>query len=209
VRLFHLHIPKCGGISIRKMLAVAHGPIVYVNNAEDWRSKPGAAEARTISGHYMFGLREELGLEGAYFILLREPMARLASLARYIRAHPHHKLHRHLTAPGIGFRELLAEHPGKMSQFRNGQTQLIAGGPDSLEAALANLGRPMVAAGVLEALDEAVAALGRLVELAPAKIAHRNVSEGAGELSDEDVQALRAANANDFELYDRVLNGRL
>jgi hypothetical protein len=208
VRLFHLHIPKCGGISIRKMLARAHGPIVYANSAEEWRGNPDAAEARTISGHYLFGLREELGLEGAYFILLREPMARLVSLDRYIRAQPGHKLHPFLTS-GYGFRQLLEDYPAKMSQFRNGQTQMIAAGPDSLDAALANLSRPMIAAGVLERLDEAVERLGALVELKRAGVPRTNVSEGPSGLSDDDVEVLRAANANDFELYDRVLNGRL
>lgn len=207
--LLHLHIPKCAGVSVRAYLDGAYGPAVAPEDLSVEQPTARARRARTISGHFDFGLHEALGREALYFIVMRDPIARLESLFRYIRAMPAHKHHALLSRPGASLADLYRSAPGRMKLFTNGQARQIAGvdGPGMLETALENSAREDVVIGTLEDLPAALRRLAAKLELKAAEVPTINTTDGARVFDERDRAAAVEQNAADIELY-RIVSGR-
>src|SRR5262245_44849010 len=97
-----LHIPKTGGVTLRRTLKAKYSRIVSVYQPaelgfdvpESLRealtrvplSERGAAQV--VAGHVQYGVHEYIPRECDYITVLREPVARVVSSHNYILGHP-------------------------------------------------------------------------------------------------------------------------
>jgi hypothetical protein len=177
MQVVHIHIPRTGGSSLDNRLTKSRVDV--------------------ISGHFGWGVHPPQ--DGRLFVIvLREPVARAASVYSYIRNKPEHKLHR-LYAIKTPL-ELLETKPGQLS---NGQVVQLSPEKD-LDAALAILARPDVHLMTTERIADGVAALSRRIGIELPPPAHMNTAP-ALDLDPETAGALAEANRLDAALYEAAL----
>lgn len=214
--LLHLHIPKCGGVSIKNFLADEFAGKRFYTYADDAQLNTDladggrAASALAISGHFPWGLHTKIDRPSVYFVLLRNPIDRIASLFDFAGRTSSHPAYATINRPGMTIAELYRDHISPDSQFRNGMVRQISGRDDNdskrhLDAALVNLLSPCCISGALEELPAALDRLRQLLFIGPGLPAATNTSPSRRALSDEDVEAIRAANAQDMKLHAMVL----
>ena len=127
-----LHVPKTGGKTIAAVLRSRYPEeILYLNS--EWEPLEKIDEipleerraARVVTGHLHYGVHEHLPQECDYFTMLREPVARVLSIYRFIRGNPKHWFHDELVSSDMSLEEFVAEagDPG----VDNEQTRLLSG----------------------------------------------------------------------------------
>jgi Sulfotransferase family len=206
-----MHIPKAAGQTLHAILAREYGP------AEILRIEGGIGEthpldperarrARLIVGHVDYGFHKQLDGTTAYITMLRDPVARVLSLCRYVASNPHHRLHNEVTRQTLG--EFVSGQAG-IDEIENGQIRQIAGltggTPDqsTLEQAKSNLSNAFAAVGIVERFDESVILFRRRFGWRPPFYVARNITRETSResLTPEVVNIVRARNALDEELY--------
>lgn len=215
-----VHLPRTGGTTVAKVLdrkyrsRVLHletlwKPLASVGDLPfDER-----AAARVVTGHVHYGVHEYIPRECVYVTMLREPVARIASMYRFIRGNPKHWLHDELVRSEMGLEEFAetAADPG----VDNHQTRLIAGigsgefgqpqselGAEALETAKRNL-RNFGVVGLTERFDESFILLRRALGWRLPMYMSVNAARTEGErLGGSALAAIRERNRLDLELYD-------
>ena len=215
-----VHLPRTGGTTVAKVLdrkyrsRVLHletlwKPLASVGDLPfDER-----AAARVVTGHVHYGVHEYIPRECVYVTMLREPVARIASMYRFIRGNPKHWLHDELVRSEMGLEEFAetAADPG----VDNHQTRLIAGigsgefgqpqselGAEALETAKRNL-RAFGAVGLTERFDESFILLRRALGWRLPMYMSVNAARTEGErLDGRALATIRERNRLDLELYD-------
>ncbi len=225
--LLFCHIPKTAGSSLKTLVGQASKSVVWVYNGELALGNPNLDFAKSfraaerpgiVMGHFSFGGHRLLGIPPRYATILRNPLDRVVSLYRHQTA---------LTASGGPVSPEIA------SAIRNGMTlsdfitsevtemtnnhmcRIIAGIPPEagmklteswlLDLALHNLRRHFLLAGTVAAIDDAVAALGRLLGWQDPRLGVENTSDGAApELGTDTLATLSEFNALDLQLYREV-----
>ena len=215
-----VHLPRTGGTTVAKVLdrkyrsRVLHletlwKPLASVGDLPfDER-----AAARVVTGHVHYGVHEYIPRECVYVTMLREPVARIASMYRFIRGNPKHWLHDELVRSEMGLEEFAetAADPG----VDNHQTRLIAGigsgefgqpqselGADALETAKRNL-RAFEVVGLTERFDESFILLRRALGWRLPMYMSVNAARTEGErLDGRALATIRERNRLDLELYD-------
>jgi Galactose-3-O-sulfotransferase len=131
--IINLHIPKTGGVTLRKVLKLKYDPdVLFINSLS--RSFDEISETtpisrltatKVVSGHLHYGIHELIPRECAYITLLREPVARVLSMYYYILGDRRHWLHHELVDSGMGLEGFVrtAADPG----VDNVQTRLVSG----------------------------------------------------------------------------------
>jgi Galactose-3-O-sulfotransferase len=228
-----LHVPKTGGKTIAAVLRSKYpAEILYLNSLWDPLEKIGEiplrerGTARVATGHFHYGVHEYIPQPCDYITVLREPVARVLSLYRFIRGNPKHWLHDELTRSRMSLEQFVesAADPG----VDNEQTRMIAGAgagevlrlsptggrerkepPDldraALEQAKRNLDRFLVV-GLTERFDESFILIRRALGWKLPMYETRNVSKGAKPPppSERALELIRDRNRLDLELYDHA-----
>ena len=212
-----LHIPKTGGVTLRRALKWKYpSRMLY----EETLSKPLEAldqvplsereRARVVSGHLHYGVHEYIPRECEYITVLREPVARVVSSYHYILGHSKHWLHADLMRASDPLEELLRIDPS----VDNHQTRMVSGrgggeiasrtakplGSDALEQAKRNLERFLVV-GLTERFDETFILLRRALGWRLPYYVTANVASGPKPMTESARELIRERNQLDLELY--------
>ena len=96
--LFFVHIPKCAGTSFRDVLKRWFAPDLLHFDAHDAETLARAVARRTappraITGHFAYGVHEQLPGRPRYLSLVRDPLDRFVSLYKHARANLGHGFH--------------------------------------------------------------------------------------------------------------------
>jgi Galactose-3-O-sulfotransferase len=227
-----LHIPKTGGVTLRRTLKAKYSRILAVYQpAELGFDVPDSlqealgrvplserAAAQVVSGHLHYGVHEYIPCECDYITVLREPVARVVSAYIHILGHPKHALHAELVRSSEPLETFLRIDP----TVDNHQTRMLAGrggaeltakspeplGPEALEEAKRNLERFLVV-GVTERFDETFILLRRALGWRLPYYVTANVAGGPKPVSESARELIRERNQLDLELYrfaDRLLS---
>ncbi|MGB5967759.1 MAG: sulfotransferase family 2 domain-containing protein [Spirulinaceae cyanobacterium] len=165
--LLFLHIPKAGGSTLTTILDKQYQKqevykirelkdLDILNNAD----KKSKNQFKVITGHFPFGLHEDLLQKCSYITMLREPTERLISLYYYIRSSVEHRLHQQIVSKQMTLEEFVSS--GILETTDNCQTRLISGqmevefgcaSQEMLAMAKDNL-QKMAVVGILENFDE-------------------------------------------------------
>jgi hypothetical protein len=211
-----LHIPKTGGVTLRRTLKWKYSPLL----SDETLTKPietleqvplsARAQARVLSGHLHYGAHEYIPRECDYITLLREPVARVVSSYHYILGHPKHALHADLVRSSEPLEEFLRIDPS----VDNHQTRMVSGrgggelaartpeplGSAALEEAKRNLERFLVV-GTTERFDETFILLRRALGWRLPYYVTANVASGPKPISESARELIRERNQLDLELY--------
>lgn len=223
--LIFLHIMKTGGLTVWDILRRQYRrnrtlKILgrrFEEHVEEIRllddARKGALDL--IAGHQYFGLHSDLPRNSKYFTILRQPEKRVASLYYYLRDQAETDLRRPLGSMDIT--SFVAS--GLHLQSDNGQTRVLSGtkgvefggvNRSMLEKAMEHIERCFILAGTTEMFDQTLLLLAdRMGYSMPCYVRQNvNTSRPKSELTDRELDAVRAHNQLDIELYEFV-NERL
>jgi hypothetical protein len=211
--LVFLHVPKTGGQTIESPLIRnfpeserIHLDILDTRLDEAMGGIPleTRSHARLVWGHLPYGVHLYMPQRCEYFMILREPIARVVSVYKYILRTRDHVLHDRVATEEIPFEEYL-ESGIDEGQTRNAQTRQLSGKQfgvldrTALVDAKHNLEASLVV-GLTECFEETFVLLRRTLGLRMPFYITKNVSPPY-DVSDRAVELARERNELDFELY--------
>jgi hypothetical protein len=88
-KLFFMHIPKCGGVSISQWLRTLYDPheICPISKDGGWRTpSSGTAAYRLFAGHFDINFVESVDPSGIKLTVIRDPIQRVVSLYDFWRS---------------------------------------------------------------------------------------------------------------------------
>jgi hypothetical protein len=228
-----LHLPKTAGKTVTAALRYKYSPeVLSLDSLNEPLERIGEVplearrSARAVTGHLHYGVHRYIPRECEYITVLREPVARVLSMYRFIVGNPRHWFHDELVGSGIGLEEFVrtAGDPG----VDNLQTRLLSGRDDgeilsrrengrpwrkdpskldeaALDEAKRNLERFLVV-GLTERFDESFILIRRALGWKLPMYETHNVSRKSGSLrpSAEALELIRQRNQLDLELYDHA-----
>jgi Sulfotransferase family len=210
--LVFLHVPKTGGQTIESSLPrnFPKSERIYLDTLDrplDEAMNEIPLErrltARLVWGHIPHGVHLYMPQRCEYFTILREPIARVVSVYKYIIRTPEHALHDRLLAEAMSLEEYL-ETGIDEGQTENSQTRQLSGRQfdaldrDALETAKRNLEACLV--GLTERFEETFVLLRRTFGLRMPFYHTTNVSPPY-HVSERAVELARERNELDLELY--------
>jgi len=126
-RFCFVHVPKCGGMSFRDIVANRVGiekVLPSVSNVEFMQlSASQIASYPVASGHFDHGVFDVLPPETLRFTILRDPVQRYLSTVSHMMRDANFS-HLHECVRGLTFDEALL-HPEVMSEMQNGMVKLF------------------------------------------------------------------------------------
>lgn len=196
------------------LLRANYGAGFYrVGNGGGWRKfhklpRKRRARITCLTGHMPWGLGAHLPGPHRVALLLRDPVARVASLYWFVRGFSKHRHHRRAQAMGLGPFVV----SGAFSDLDNGMTRWLAGrrdvgslpiqGPvtaDDARHARAHLRRATV--GFVEAFDESVETFAATFGWTETRYTIKRTGRYPPP-SEQEQRAIRAANRYDVALYE-------
>ncbi|MFM7250512.1 MAG: hypothetical protein ACKO5R_11480 [Planctomycetaceae bacterium] len=232
---FFRHVPKTAGTSLITTLSNIFGD-AHCHRFEAVDHEFAATFGRVmnerqgslalISGHVPLSVMAP-GLAGSEFTVLREPIARVLSLRRFLERRPPAERAQLGLGDSISIDELLASNaPTIYAQVRNGMTRFFsdAGGfndPMTVEFWLATPGNETLAAaadaaarmaiGTVEDMSGTLSALGQLLRVPyPLEVPVENTTTDASEeeISPGEYRRLVEANVADIAIYHAIRSRR-
>ncbi|MEI8395160.1 MAG: tetratricopeptide repeat protein [Rhodospirillaceae bacterium] len=213
--IFHLHIPRTSGTSLRALfeanLGVKH--VVDLNGtlhqflAKSEEMTNSGHEIKLITAHVDYGVHRFLPLDGvrySYCTMIRHPVPLLRSLYFYSLVRPHTQFHEAARRAGslIGWFNS-PDRPWDTLVYALAGYGNRNGG---LAAARETLFKRIDVFGITELYSESVAALCRFYGMAEHAVSHLNASErdGDGVPDEELLEICRERDARDLALYDEA-----
>jgi hypothetical protein len=221
--LIYLHLPKCGGTTLNRLIEWEYSPFrIYSVDPSFFRwsyyrllhwPARRLARLRVVKGHMPFGIHRRLPQPSTYITVLREPVERVISeyyFALHYRLHPQHKRMQRLS---------LAEYAAT-TPHHNLQCKLLAGIPgprdflagdcseQTLATARANLSAHFTLAGLTERFDETLALLKVLFGWKLTHYASFNVTRsrpGKQAVPDSTQRLIAERNRFDVAIYEHAL----
>ncbi|MFA6140924.1 MAG: hypothetical protein WC684_09385 [Hyphomicrobium sp.] len=128
--ILHLHIPRTAGSSVHAVLgayAKTNGVTLVTSSHAQVAAEITKLDAppALITGHFAFGLHT-LVPNPFYFIVMRDPVERVASLIRFIMSRPEHAKHALVSACN-GDPQKIYRQRKRGGQFDNGATRQLSG----------------------------------------------------------------------------------
>lgn len=227
-----LHMPKTGGHSFKRLLVDRFGDagLACINNRAEyhaflWDWRPGACQA--IHGHMPMGIAERVEAAPAYFVVLRDPVDRFISDYYHLVNTPAHPKHRVVIDDGITLADYARVPSPVAAVTQNAQTRrLLQYDLDAVAAdgrhwfmlkdavtradvaqAKRNLRERIRHVGIFERMEESMSRFADLIGVARTGTPRENVTPfrvQAADLDRRTLDAIRAANALDLELYDEA-----
>lgn len=199
--IIHLHMPKTAGSSLSEILGrnfAADEKISFGEDDDALIARYPFEERRKLKllhGHLRWGAASYLPQDCHYLTVLREPVARLASLYGYIKRTPNHPQHEEVASQNMSFGTYLEyadENPASIRETDNGQIRRIAGNTtksmdrrsmcEVFEDALANIFAPNMTYGLTEYFGDFLHLLEAKGIIKEGKNLKRNVAPNAVEL---------------------------
>lgn len=215
--LVFIHMPKTGGMSMRQiLLRECARPTFWivdpVRDTAELRSKPVEERGRLtlVEGHMYYGVHEFLPRPCVYMTVLRDPVERVLSYYSHVREREEHHLHEAMR--GLSLSECIRR--GMTVELDNYMTRALTslrnvgvpfGGvtAEMLSEAKSHLEGMYV--GLTERMEESVAYFRSVLGWRRREVPRMNVTAARVRRQDlplSEVEAIRAANALDLELYD-------
>ena len=222
--LVFVHLPKCGGTTLRTHLLGYFDParVLKVYSDYDWICERVDAlidrgvKLQYVYGHFFYGIHQLLPTECAYITMLREPVVRMAShyhdAKRSRRSGAREQMARHCS---------LVEYAGAWPWLGYSMVNKLAGIDFRTESAMRLWDRPLDRAlidrakrnlveafdffGLLERFDDSMKLFQHTFGWDMTNMAPRNVNRARPrrpELSAEEQQEMQRICAGDIELYE-------
>jgi len=220
--LIFVHIQKCGGMTIQRMLRRRYGPSLpsrlwkKILGDDGEKSLEDYTHAdRWMQGHHCFGVHRVLPKPFAYFTMLREPISRLVSLYNFSKRNPTAYYHGYASSMTVD--EFIAEC--ELHELNNGQVRFIAGSDDNrfinrtpfgecgenlLQRAVQNIENHFFHVGVLDRFDKSILTIGKKLNWPNSLYLRRNVGKEKSEKevpSEKAVDKAKDLNQLDMRLY--------
>lgn len=211
--VFHLHIPRTGGSTMGRALTTGftRDRVIKYRSVDQVASDPKMNnDLLAVTGHYRWGLHDRFSREHLYFIILRDPVQRAASLYDYVRVRVGHKSQPRWAQTPLS--ELSLDE-WRSAQLSNGQVSQLAGRelvkrntplPEQLERAWDHISQGNVIVTTTEDLNDGLKRLGERTGITFKPITRRHNSAERSPLSEETLSLLRERNTFDTELYNRA-----
>ena len=208
-----LHIPKTAGRTLSSSLVrnfpprdTIHLDILDSKLDDEMERIPleSRSRARLLWGHVPYGVHTHMPRSCEYVTVLREPVARVVSVYKYILRTPRHVLHDRVVSRGVGLEEYI-ESGMDEGQTENSQTRQLSGRQFGVvdEEALAEAKRNLqgfLVVGLTERFEESFALLRRALRLRIPFYVTRNESPPF-RASDSALKLVRERTELDRELY--------
>lgn len=215
--LVFIHIPKAAGSTLESAFRLRYGRshVLAVNTLErpidetDLLAEIRWARVKVVFGHVHYGIDEYIPKECHYATMLRDPIARILSIYKYIARTPFHPLHERFARSKIGLDEYVSSDIDK-HQVENAQTRQIGNVTDRDssvdEAALGEARRNLASmrfVGLTERFDESFVLLRRELGWRLPMYITRNAATGGRDVPVPEgvIETIRERNALDISLY--------
>lgn len=223
--IIFLHIGKTAGASLRRILRrqFRHREVLeflpplpepgrlrregaldaFAEIPEDRRRN-----ARLVMGHATYGIHELIPRPSTYVTMLRDPVALVISLYRYVLRTPKHVLHHDVVARDLSLEDFVTS--GLSVEVDNSQTRAIAGdtstpfgGVDDamLDRAKAHLEERFAVVGLTERFDESLLLMRRAFGWARVYYVATNIAPDASPPAPATVELIRERNRFDAALH--------
>ena len=220
-QIVYLHVPKAAGTTLldvarrqyeksrfyklRSRYAEKEWPELLVQDSEV------IDRYDAFYGHYEFGVHADLSCPVYYVTMLREPVARVISLYKFMMNRLDSPFWDKRPKRELSLSEFVAGGYSKMSC--DGQTRLMTGQntseplqENSLELAIENIARSFIAVGVVERFDESLMLFREKLDWT-AHCCYRRKNVGGKEkllVSESDIKIIKQHNQIDIQLYEYV-----
>lgn len=223
--LFCMHIRKTAGMTLRSVIERQFSPQELFRmkgglqkDLDRWRTLPSDVreKIRCVSGHFAFGIHDQITGPYEYFTVLRDPVDRVISNYYYVLSHPHLPYYAFIKSMSL---EQFAEYS------QNHQTATVSGYQqtywfDDMVAqqksnsvileqtylqARENIDRFFSAVGILEQFDDFLVLLKKRFGWRSVFYTRENVTvyrPKIAELPTQTISSLRAYNQYDQALYE-------
>jgi len=228
--ILFMHIPKTGGISLNRLMQKQYErDELYV--LDNWRVRQSLKELlaskelkekklRMISGHFRFGLHEQLPYKFQYATILRDPVSRILSLYFYIirnKGHNQHKLLEDLQKR-LGLNSALRKFAidSNTISCSNAEVRQVSGAAfgygectqEFLDLAKRNIDKNFVAVGRQESYLTFICNLSRILEWKETKVYPFNKGNyKTGSIEQSLLDEIREHNSFDVELCNWAGDG--
>jgi hypothetical protein len=207
VPLIFIHIRKSGGRTMHSIVARQYRPDTIVSVEGRTRGEPQVPpiddRTKLVIGLVDYGIHERVGADCAYVTMFREPVTRVVSLYRYVRATPQHFLYEQAQEMSVtDF--VMSENDVAVANDQTRQIAGVAGSPTvaDLERAKANLA-DFAAVGLMERFDESVLLFKRRFGWTIPWYVRKNVTPGDSiHVDTQTREVICAKNSLDIALYD-------
>jgi hypothetical protein len=221
--LIFLHLPKCGGTTLNRIIEWEYDPwrvfsidpVLFLWSYKKLNRWPAKRLARmqVFKGHMPFGIHERLPQEATYITFLRDPVERAVSAYYFAKNYVLHPLHSWVS-------KLTLEQYVQQSPNHNVQCKYLSGrrfvgdyhagdcNPEMLEMAKQNLIQYFSLVGLTERFDECLAILKIIFGWEIAKYAKFNVTKSRlkkHSLPAATVDLISERNQFDVALYEYAI----
>jgi len=222
--IIHIHVPKTAGTTINAMIsqAVPGVHFAYSNPGQSERfaamSQQERDEIDFVFGHFSYGLHTFFTRNTVYVASLREPVERILSAYKYIRAtesHPKHAFLRQCAPDFAAFLRYAVEDENIRAEVDNEQVRQISGEMDLSESyddifhkALSNISVPNFICAESDNLELMLGVVSERLGLKFGAVPRLNVSAEQinsrnllAALPDESFQVLQQFTRWDYDLW--------
>lgn len=223
-----LHLPKCGGNSLRRIIQRQYKEAeLYYSGGDLGRKKKFEDKAQSNSenptcsiGHLYFGIHEGTLIDNPiYLTMMREPVSRVISLYNFIKS-GQAKDWLKAEIKNLSFSDYIRS--GLENDIENCQTRRLAGlewryekvpfgelPEEAFHQALKNIENHFVTPGLQERFDESILLMHqqlkwKMLPFYLSKNITRKNSVNFREISREDLKLIRDLNKYDIQLYDEI-----
>ncbi|AXI39410.1 hypothetical protein CX649_07020 [Bacillaceae bacterium ZC4] len=208
-----MHIPKTGGLTIRKLMEQQYRlkEIMLIRSDLDLNQQMKQADntqIKALYGHNRFGIHQHIQKRSfTYISMLRDPVERVISTYYFILERPQNRLHQ--LAKKVTFEQFVQEkHPEFHVPVNNHQTRFMSGKkiPD-LKLALKNMEQFFSVVGVTEKFNESIFLMKKHLgwkNISYQKVNQTNNRPKKSDLDDSLIQLIESKNQLDLALYSKA-----
>lgn len=222
--LIFLHIPKCGGSTLNRIISSQYDPSIIFSfegsgirkQIEEFKRLPieRREHIRVLRGHMGFGLHVYLPAPYTYITILRDPIDRIISLYYSMLEKQNIALYDERTSQPMGLEEFIHRRINKLVD--NGQTRLLSAtdgiweiecSTEMLEIAKKNLQEHFSVVGILEQFDQTIILMKKIFGWTTPFYIKQRVTQNRPKKEDiprSIIRTIEQYNQFDIELYDYV-----